>query len=274
MENLKQILETQVMKEYVYKKIKPMDMIQRAKTLDNTSIIHKCFDFEESGITSKTYLEWAQRGYEEGGEYGFNSCISNAKLAVCSKLDNLLILNHLRKLLSHPYPRKIEVLEVIGVQIPSVVYDLIIEPRNDLEHSYVAPSEKTAKHALGVAKLALPGISDEFCGVIALNWIGYSLQTAIVEEPTAFPGWGSEPVLFVDIFDKAPKILFIDETKNEISLTNLDTFNKNEAIGFAKLLRSIHQFGKGEPSAFGGTFRNQFGHLAEKYRKLKSLGNF
>src|SRR5690242_1881569 len=128
MENPKQIqiLETEVTKEYVYKAIKPMDMIQRAKALENTSIIHKCINFETPGITAETYLEWAQRGYKEGGEYGLNACISNAKLAVCSKLDNLLILNHLRKLLSQPYPRKIEVLEEIGVSIPSVVFDLII----------------------------------------------------------------------------------------------------------------------------------------------------
>jgi hypothetical protein len=275
MENSTWTLETEVTKKYTRKLIKPVDMIQRAKALPNTFIIHKCTDFEKLEITSETYLEWARQDYKEGGERKLNSCISNAKLAICSKLDNLLTLNHLGKLLSKNYPNKIEVLEQIGVSIPPVVFDLIIDPRNDLEHRYKAPSEKTAKDALGVAALALQGISDESCGIVALNWTKYGLETARFAEPTTFPGWSDEIVLFVDVFDcTRQQIMLIDEIKGEIQLANLDTFNKNEAIEFAQLLRSIDKDGKGMPSPFGGTFRHQLRFPAERYKKLKSLGNF
>lgn len=271
------------MKTYTTTEIKPADIISGVETLRDATTIQKCYDFEEKNtVSSDTYLEWAQRGYEEGTDYGLSSCISNAKLAVCSKLDKLLILNHLSKILKKTYPHKIDVLEKIGISIPSVVHELIIEPRNDLEHGYALPDQRCARNALGVAKLAISGISDEFGNIVALNWTAIMDIKIAGESPTEFPGWnnkefphwGNRTILFVDVFDETPKALLIDEASQEIRFANLDAFSVDEAITFAKMLRSIHQYGKGGPSGVGSsTFRQTSCYRAMLYRNLKTLAD-
>ncbi|SCX89795.1 hypothetical protein SAMN05216420_101264 [Nitrosospira sp. Nl5] len=271
------------MKTYVTQEVRPKDIMIGVEMLKDTAIIHKCLDFEEKRlISSKTYLEWAQCGYDEASNYGLNSCISNAKLAVCSKLDNLLITNHLGKILKKNYPHKIEVLEKIGISIPPVVHELIIEPRNELEHRYSLPDRKRARNALDVAKLAISGISDEFGRIIALNWTAIMFLGLAVEEATEFPGWNSkeysrwsaETVLFIDVFNKVPKALLINEASQEIRFASLDRFSTEETITFAQILRSIDQYGKGVPSRLGGTFRQGASHRPEIYKHLRNVAGF
>src|SRR5206468_2529924 len=70
------------------------------------------------------------------------------------------------------YPVRIEALTQIGIRIPSIVRDLVIEPRNILEHTYELPSKRQAQHALDVADLMLRATdSEDSRGIIvALNW--------------------------------------------------------------------------------------------------------
>ncbi|MEO6823537.1 MAG: hypothetical protein ABI167_02200 [Nitrosospira sp.] len=145
------------MKKYTMTQISPLDVINGVKALKDTATIQKWLDFEEEKdvVSSKAYLEWAQNGLDEGSDSGLSSCISHAKLAVCSILDKLLIQNHLSKMLGKNYPAKINMLKEIGISIPSVVHKLIIEPRNELEHKYAKPNLEMAENALGVARLAI-----------------------------------------------------------------------------------------------------------------------
>jgi hypothetical protein len=266
------------MKTYATMEVKPADIISGVETLRDTVSIHRCLDLcSENTIPSKTYLEWAQRGYDEGSDYGLSSCISNSKLAVCSTLDNLLVANHLGNILKKNYPYKIDVLDEIGISIPSVVHDLIIEPRNGLEHKYMQPDKKLAKDALGVAKLALPGISDDFGSTIALNWTAIASFGPLAKEYNEFPGWSNseisqsevKTVLFVDVFDKTPKALLIDEDIQEIRFVNLHDFTIAEAITFAQVLRSAYQTENSKRS-----FRYINGSRAKVYESLKILGGF
>jgi len=254
--------------------VKPADIISGVETLRNAITIHECWDFQtKTTISSGTYLKWAQRGYDQDDCYGFNNCISNAKLAVCSKLDNLLVANHIGNILRKNYPYKIEVLEQIGISIPSVVHDLIIDPRNELEHEYVSADRKLAKDALGVAQLVLSGISDDFGGMTALNWTAI-MYLDIVENCTEFPGWNNRdrsrwpeaPVLFVDVFDEISKVRLIDEISQEMRVAELAVFTIPEAITFAQLLRSIHKHEKGIPLAAGGSVQYVGTYQARIYK--------
>ena len=174
-------------------------------------------------------------------------------------------------------------LEKIGISIPSVVHELIIEPRNDLEHEYALPDQSRARNALGVAQLAVSGISDEFGNIVALNWSAIMfLIGPDIENPAEFPGWsnktfpqwGNRTILFVDVFDTTPKALLIDEASQELRFANLDSFSVDEAITFAQMLRSIHQYGTGGPSDVGnGTFRQTTSYRATLYRNLKTLAD-
>lgn len=253
--------------------ITPLDVISGVKTLKDTATIQKWLDFEEEKniVSSEAYLEWAQNGFDEGSDSGLSSCISNAKLAVCSMLDKLLIQNHLSKSLGKNYPSKINILKDIGISIPSVVHRLIIEPRNELEHKYAKPNLEMAENALGVARLAVEGISDKFGNIVAINWTAI-MNLAWGKTLTEFPGWndkefpqyGDTTVLFVDVFDKTPKALLIDEASQEIRFANLDDFSINEAITFSRSLRAIDQQRKGnyqQTSSSGATI----------YRNLKTL---
>lgn len=266
------------MKTYATTKVKPADIISGVETLRDTVSIHRCLDLgPENTISSNTYLEWAQRGYDEDSDYGFSSCISNSKLAVCSTLDKLLIANHLYKVLKKNYPDKIDVLEKIGISIPIVVHDLVIDPRNDLEHKYILPNKSLAKNALGIAKLAVSGISDEFGNTIALNWTALPFFAPLEEEYKEFPGWNSskfsqseiKTVLFVDIFDEIPKVLLIDEDIQEIRFANMNDFTLAEAITFAQVLRSAYQAENSKRS-----FRYVNGSRTKVYKSLKVLGGF
>ena len=62
------------MKTYTTTEIKPADIISGVETLRDATTIQKCYDFEEKNtVSSDTYLEWAQRGYEDGTDYGLSS---------------------------------------------------------------------------------------------------------------------------------------------------------------------------------------------------------
>ena len=241
------------MKKYTMTQIKPVDVISGVETLKDTATIQKWLDFEEEKevVSSATYLKWAQGWLMiEGSDGGLSSCISHAKQAVCSMLDELSIQNHLSKILGKNYPFKINTLKEIGISIPSVVHKLIIEPRNELEHKYARPNHELAENALGVANLAVEGISDKFGNIVALNWTAIMNLRMVGESLTEFPGWtnnefphgGYTTVLFIDVFDETPKALLIDGAYQEIRFANLDEFNINEADSFfssVALYRSI-----------------------------------
>src|SRR5690348_2964037 len=84
-----------------------------------------------------TYLEWARRGYHNGDEHGLADAITYAKRAACCRIDRLIHNYHLQRLHRANFPIKIQTLESVGIAVPSVIQELIINPRNELEHDYI-----------------------------------------------------------------------------------------------------------------------------------------
>src|SRR5262245_15594338 len=102
-----------------------------------------------------TYLEWARRGYREGDEHGLANAITYAKRAACCRIDRLIHNYHLQRFHRTKFPVKIQALEGLGIPVPGVIQELIINPRNELEHDYVPADSRTARHALEIAELFL-----------------------------------------------------------------------------------------------------------------------
>jgi len=77
-----------------------------------------------------TYLEWARRGFRDADNYGLANTITYSKRAACCRIDRLIHNYHLQRLHRASFPEKIQGLERIGIDIPSVIQELIINPRN------------------------------------------------------------------------------------------------------------------------------------------------
>jgi hypothetical protein len=117
----------------------------------------------------------------------------------------------------------------------------------------------------------------DFGNTIALNWTAIASFGPLAKEYNEFPGWSNseisqsevKTVLFVDVFDKTPKALLIDEDIQEIRFVNLHDFTIAEAITFAQVLRSAYQAENSKRS-----FRYINGSRAKVYESLKVLGGF
>ena len=81
-------------------------------------------------------------------QMGYDLAVCYAKRAVCRLIDSLIHHNHLRKWMRSNYPPKIAMLKQVGIEVKSVVRELIIDSRNDIEHSYSTPTESQARHAV------------------------------------------------------------------------------------------------------------------------------
>src|SRR5690349_21903094 len=111
-----------------------LDLLDAARTIPVGEIC-TC-NWLEDWIPAADFLAWAQQGLAGGGAHGLSDAITYAKRAVASRIDALALFNHLRPILRSSYPRRMEALQEIGIDVPEVVHDLVIDPRNDLEHDY------------------------------------------------------------------------------------------------------------------------------------------
>src|ERR1700722_13259932 len=95
----------------------------------------------EVWVAAETYLDWAQAGLLEGNANGFDTALTYAKRAACRRIDGFLAYNHLSKFDRKSYPEKCDILRKVGINIPSIVHDLVIDPRNESEHRYQSIEE-------------------------------------------------------------------------------------------------------------------------------------
>jgi hypothetical protein len=165
------------------------------------------------------------------------------------------------------YPRKIKALCEIGISIPNIVYELIIDPRNQLEHEYKIPKSKEAKHAVELAELFLASTKQEMkqLSIVALDWNVLFMYT-INEKGMGveFEGFSKQPMLFVDISTKPVEVKIVNPQDEEISFTELGKFRETESIKFAKKLREHYaQTSHGE-----SLYKLPF------YKEIKKQGGF
>jgi hypothetical protein len=192
-------------------------------------------------IRPATYLAWARRGFRDGDDYGLANAITYAKRAACCRIDRLIHNYHLQRLHRGSFPEKIQALERIGIGIPSVIQELIIDPRNELEHDYVPADAVTARRALDIATLFLSATDsvDSQESIIVLNGNmqythPFNLKTG--EERVSFNGWSKGAMLFVDIFAEPQTAKIVDGEQREVRYVELAKFTRQEAIELASIL--------------------------------------
>lgn len=126
------------MKKLALVPILPVDLLDAARTI-RIGHIRSC-DWLPRWAPALTFLKWARRGLLEGDDYGLSNAIGYAKKSVACRIDEILRSYHLKALSRAKYPSKMEALNELGVSIPQIVGELVIDPRNELEHQYQMPT--------------------------------------------------------------------------------------------------------------------------------------
>lgn len=134
-------------------------------------------------------------------------------------------------------------LSTVGLFIPDIVHELIIDPRNDAEHEYIMPTREQAKRAVEIADLFIRATKEER-EQFAIVSIGWSIS--VLSQRSCAPGneyerleftGPSEPMLLIDDFAAEPDVVVLYPGKGEVIACRLRDFKRDETIELAKLLR-------------------------------------
>jgi hypothetical protein len=224
--------------------VDPNAILDAAKTLP---VITRWFEIDLAvGLTpSAEYLSFATRFLTENTALARDATVCYAKRAVCREIDAFMICNHLSAFLGCNYPVKIDMLSEIALPVFDVVRDLVIDPRNDVEHKYVIPTAIEAKHAVQIAEMFMKSIVKEQGqhAIISLA-PSISFQRKRCSEP------GNEydrlvftldkrhkPMLLIDPGSADSVVMVIHPGDEEVTICPLSKFERKEAIALAKLLR-------------------------------------
>ena len=251
---------------FIFKQVAPADVLTAAKTIrvNDASTLGW---FGCSWIDPNEYLRWASLDLKQGDQRGLNNALCNAKRAVCCAIDRLLLANLLAYFWNKPYPEKAEALSSIGIPVGSVVQDLIVNVRNELEHSYVIAQAQGARHAVEIADLFLNRVKECLKGepTIALNWNLEVTRTEETRSGVSVGGssyeWLPKPMLFLDLFCTAnlsqvgmnlvewvtvqePKVILgscqikiVNPSDGTVEFAPLSEFTREECLAFGKKLR-------------------------------------
>lgn len=214
--------------------IDPQDIIDAIRTLviENRA---QC-DWVIGWIPENQMLNWAKDSLAMKNTRANADALSWAKRAVCARIDRFIKLSLLSRVAPKEYPRRIQLLREVGVDLPDVVYEFIIKPRNDLEHLYILPPDVTiAKNAVEIAQLSL-GATDDYLdfggkcyGRIALNCnIQYSGKSGEYS-------FNDDVMVFADVFIEPVKIKVIDPTSCECRFALLSSFDKEKTTELSLL---------------------------------------
>jgi hypothetical protein len=213
----------------------------------NTLAIHASryeIDLIPGWTSSALYLSWAQECFAQNNDFGWDAAVCYAKRASCREIDAFMVYHHLGHLRA-TYPEKIELLSKVGISIPEIIHELIIEPRNDIEHSYKASTFEQAKRAVQLSGLLLRATADEreHRAIISIGW-----SINIHEERRSTPGNEYERIdfavthqhgamLLIDVCTEDHQVMVIHPKDEEILICPMNEFSKNEAVQLAQMLR-------------------------------------
>ena len=162
---------------------------------------------------------------------------SHAKRAASRRIDELLLGHQLWKIARASYGAKVEVLREIGLAVPDVVNDLVLTPRNMIEHAYAQPDIADARHAVGTAKLFVQATEPltEYCSVVMVNGgVLYHGATESVE----VTGIQDDPFVFFDILDDEKHVKVVHPQSEEILWADLANVEKADALAIGRWLRT------------------------------------
>ena len=224
-------------------KVHPADILSAAPTIPANEA-RGCNWFAQRWIDPSVYLSWAKRSAESDDDYALSNALSHAKHTVCRIIDGLVLGNHLRWYIERNYPQKMDGLGLVDISVPSIVHELIIDPRNQIEHDYLKPEPGKVKHAVQVAELFLGAMREELRrpSIVALAWNvqcahSVRLREGGADEEVSVHGFMPDPMLFVDVFDKPVQVKVVHPKDQEISYAHLEDFAQEECVQLAKKLR-------------------------------------
>ena len=214
------------MKTLAATSIVPEDLLDAARTIPLGDIA-TC-DWLSDWVPATVFLDWARRGLTEADAYGLSNAVTYAKRAAACRIDVLFQYNHLVRFSRLEFPAKITALRQVGLSIPDVVHELVIDPRNAVEHNYQLPDPETARHAVGVAELFVGATDAEYrrSSIVAVAWnvMGSQLLTS-KREHVQFREFSDRPMLFIDVFEEPHTAKIVDPKNSEIRSANLLSFS-------------------------------------------------
>jgi hypothetical protein len=241
------------------------DLLDAARTVPLGGIA-TC-DWLSHWIPAGVFLDWARRGLTEADGYGLSNAVTYAKRAAACRIDALLQYNHLAPFSRAAFRKKIDALRQVGVGIPEVVHELVIDPRNAVEHNYQLPDLEAARHAVGVAQLFVGATDSEHqrSSIVAVAWnvMGSQLLTS-EREYVRFREFGDRPMLFIDVFEEPHAAKIVDPKNCEIRSADLLSFSEEQSVTLAQLLRSNYAAGSLSSRGAGRTF----------FQEMKRQGGF
>jgi hypothetical protein len=253
------------MKTLLVVSISPDDFLDAARTIPLGDIA-TC-DWLPDWVQATVFLEWAQRGLAEADAYGLSNAVTYAKRAAACRIDLLLLYNHLVPFSRSTFPAKIAALRQVGLSIPDVVHELVIDPRNAIEHNYEVPSHDVARHAVGVAELFVGATDAEYqrSSIVAVAWNVLASHALTSErEYVHFRDFRNRPMLFIDVFGEPRAAKVVDPSNSEIRSANPSSFSDDQVLTLARLLRSNYAGGSLTRRGAGRTF----------FREIKRQGAF
>ena len=181
----------------------------------------------------------------------------HAKRAAANRIDVLVRYNHLAPLAHADYEQKAEALREIGMRVPDVIRDLVFDPRNEAEHEYEPPDQRTARRASEIAHLFVEATEAEYerSSIVAVSWNVSTMRLIDSNgESVDSEVFGDKPMLFIDVFDEPHAAKIVDPSGGEIRFAQLRSFTKEHAIALAHILRANYSQGSLSVRGVGGTY--------------------
>jgi hypothetical protein len=120
------------------------------------------FEMADLNTSPLEFLSLAEDDFQRGGLAALVNATTNAKRAIVSQLDQLLITFGYQPLRRN-VPKKIERLRALGLLTPSLLRK-VVDMRNILEHEYATPELEMVEEALDIASLFVMSASAMFIG--------------------------------------------------------------------------------------------------------------
>jgi hypothetical protein len=225
-------------------KISPSDILDAARTIP-VSNNRVTMNLTGRWIGARHYLEWARAALERGGEDAWDSASSLAKRAVCRQMDGILAHNHLGCFHGSNYKQKSEYLAELKVPALALLRDLVIAPRNGIEHAYELATEDQARRACDIAELFL-GATDKEAEIPAIMALGWNVNVS--ESICTAPGKEhhflkidltktSAPMLLISGYPEAPEATIIHPQEETLRTCAFKEFKSEEIIRLNTRLR-------------------------------------
>ena len=198
-----------------------------------------------SWTPASAYLAWAKVALARGGEDGWDSAAGWAKRAVCRQMDCIVVHNHLQPFLGKNYKDKAGYLAALKVPGLPVLRDLVIDPRNDIEHAYHLATKEQAETACHVAELFL-GATEKEADAPAIVDLGWAFEFAgsfsacpedVKHAVKVTMRKDREPFLIVSGYPDSPVVMILYPQDEQASVCPLKDFRSDQVLALNDKLR-------------------------------------